>query len=329
MDKPKINVAIVGCGGIGGRHCEAYRQINNVFLRAFIDPDLEKAKQFREKYGGDAAFASIEELPEHYVDIVNVTTPPMLHTEPVMSALQLGADVFCEKPITMNRDEAFMIYNKSVENNKTVGVGYKMRFEPIFQKAKEMIDQIGNLIGVSIVKIQPYKKRPAFDWVPSVGAMYELSVHDYDLVTFISGRKPTRVSAQLEYDAGWTREKRAFLHVMLEGDVTGQFMSVYSEDAHFFYRDLTLTFVGTKGYMRIERPDRIVMHTDQYTIVEVNPGDGINPFISELSSFIKGIHHDSIYPCADIRDAVLTTALVEAANISHKSGRWVDLDVNL
>ena len=326
MNEADIKVAVVGCGGIGGRHCEAYKRISNVALAAFVDSDIAKAKEFSRIHGGQATYSSVNEIIPGSVDLISITTPPMYHTQPVLDALGMGAHVFCEKPITMDIGESRQIEELSREKGFPLGIGFKMRFEPIFVKAREMIGEIGDILAVSTIKIQPYHQRKTFDWVPQVGAMYELSVHEYDLINFIGGLKPMKVYGQLEFAPGWTREKRAFLQVAYDGGVTGQSMSVYSEDASFHYRDLTMTFVGTRGYMRVERPDRIVLHTDDYRIVPVESEDGLNAFVAELSSYIKGMATGSIHPCAGLEDALMATALVESANESHRTGRWVDIN---
>ena len=326
MSRKKI--AIIGCGGIGKRHCQAYEKIPNAELVCYVDTDIEKANGFLKLFGGQAAYSDISEIDPSKIDLISVTTPPMFHTEPVKKALEMGLNVFCEKPLAMNTKDIVELKRLAEQKNKVIGIGFKMRFEPVFIHAKKKIKEIGEIIGVSIVKIQPYNKRPGFDWVPRVGAMYELSVHDYDLVSYISGLKPLNVMAKVGYDEGWNREKRAFLDVEYSNGVTGQLMSVYSEGAKFHYRDLTMTFVGEKGYMRIERPDRIVLHSGDVSKILVDPQDPLEPFIKELKSFIDGMDAGDIGECANLEDALFCTALVECANESSKSASRINIKIS-
>jgi predicted dehydrogenase len=165
-----------------------------------------------------------------------------------------------------------------------------MRYEPIFVKARELLREIGELRTVSSVKIQPYTSRGEHDWVPRTGAMRELSVHDFDLIHWIAGIQPVAVRhSVLEHRWGWEKDSSFMLTVEYSGangPVLGQLQGMYSPDASFCYRDLTLTFVGSKGYMRVERPDRIALHLDTFTVHEVDPG-GVNAFAEELGHFCR------------------------------------------
>lgn len=316
-----IPVSIIGCGGIGQAHVNAYKQISGVQIVACVDSDLGKAQRTASSYGAKAC-ADINSVLSD-VTAVSVTTPPMNHYEIAKFFLQRGIHVFCEKPLAMRVDHAQELVNIAREQKRVLMVGFKMRFEPIFIRAKERLPMIGELIAVSATKLQPFAGRPC-DWRPQVGAMYELSVHDFDLIHWITGRKPERVSAQyLGHRMGWPREDSFSITVGYSGGVVGQLSGVYAQQASFFYRDLTLTFLGEKGYLRIERPDRIVLHLDKFTVEDV-PADGGNAFAAELTHFrnvINGTENNLL----DGQFGLWATQIVEGANTSFREKREVVL----
>lgn len=318
-----LKVGIIGCGGIGRMHASAYARLENVQITALIDFDLERAEEAAKQFGGKA-YKSIDECEEK-LDLVSVVTPPAAHYSVIMDLLERGIPVFTEKPITMDIDQAKEIVKKSEEMGIPVGVGFKMRYEPIFQKAKELLGQVGQVFAVSVVKNQPFGNEPGRQWVKNTGCMYELSVHDYDLVNFIMDTKPVKVKARLGYDLGWTREDRAYLDVEYENGVVGQLMSTYSTETVWTGYDVAMTFIGEKGYMRVERPDRIVLSTDRYQTIDVTPLGGLDVFVEQARAFVNALERGQHY-YPDARDGAIGTILIESANKSYKNNEEVILE---
>lgn len=317
-----MNVGIIGCGGIGQTHARAYSKIEGVNLVAMIDFNLELAQKVADEFGAKA-YRSIDECDQK-LDLVSVVTPPSAHFKVVMDLLERGIPVFCEKPITMNADEADLLVAKSKETGVPVGVGFKMRNEAVFAEAKKHIGELGKLLSVSVVKNQPSKPEPVRAWIKDTGCMYELSVHDYDLVNYIMDAYPVNVDARLGYRYGWNREDQAYLMVEYDNGVVGQLMSSYTTTAKWTYRDITITFVGENGYMRIERPDRIVIASDKRTVLDVTPLDGDEPFRIELEGFVRSLENKTEFH-PNVMDGAVTTKLVEGANVSHREGRIVTI----
>lgn len=316
-----MKVAVVGCGGIGKTHARAYQQIEGVEILYMIDRIPELAQAAAEEFHA-VALTDISQMTEK-PDLVSVATAPFAHTEPTLQLIRMGIPVFCEKPLTMDVEEAKAVVAASEEMNVPVGIGFKMRYEPVFQKARELVGQLGKLFAVSVVKNQPNNPNPEH-WVRKVGCMYELSVHEYDLVNWIAGLKPESVRAELCYGEGWLKENRAYLDVNYAGGVKGQLISSYSPATKFTFNDLTITYLGERGYMRVERPDRIFLHTDGNEIIDIEPKGGLDLFKEELQDFIEAVAtHQK--PKMDARLGAEMTFMVEAARASSLSGERVDI----
>lgn len=313
--------AIVGCGGIGRAHARAYKKIKNVEITAFVDLCFLQAKKMSEEFGGKP-YKDIDELPQD-IDFASITTPPAVHYIISKRLLERGLGVFCEKPLTMNSNEAEELIEISGKVERPLIVGFKMRFEPIFKRAKELFPKLGKLYGVSTTKIQPYNPRSGIDWVPDVGVMYELSIHEFDLVNWIANLKPKVVYADLRYDFGWKRENKFFLNVDYENGVKGQLIGMYTRGCKFYYRDLTIIFLGEKGYLRIERPDRIILHLDEYVTEEINY-KSTNAFIEELSNFVNVLAGKD-KPLIEPEAGLIATQMVETANLSSRRNKKVYL----
>ncbi|MBP3394749.1 MAG: Gfo/Idh/MocA family oxidoreductase [Lentisphaeria bacterium] len=283
-----FKVGIVGCSGIGMAHARSWSAVDGVKVAAAVDLDPAKAKALADVCGAEP-LTDIAQLPSD-LDAVSVVTPPQAHYPVIKSLLERGFNVFSEKPLTTDVAQGEELVKLAEEKKRLLGVGFKMRYEPINVKAKELLPEIGDLVSIVTTKEQMFNPRPGGEWVKRTGAMYELSIHDFDLVSYITGRFPQKVlSAQLNHKRGWEKEDSFAALVSYDGGVSGLLQGMYCDNTTFCFRDFTMTFLGENGYMRVERPDRIVMHTDEYRVVEIGN--------AEKSAFVMELEH--------FRDAVL------------------------
>jgi len=304
-------IAVVGCGGIGMAHIRAYKEISDVQVVACVDRDAQKAQAAAALCGG-APLTDIAQIPGD-VKGVSVVTPPQSHFKLASALLNAGFNVFCEKPLTMDVNEAEELLRIADASKNALMVGFKMRYEPIFKEARRLLPEIGQLLTVSTVKQQPFQARATENWIPKVGAMYELSVHDFDLIHWIAGIEPEKVLfAKLGHRLGWEKEDAFFLTVQYSKNVVGQLQGMYALENKFMFRDFTVTFTGEKGYMRVERPDRIVLHTSDYAVKVIDPAN-VNAFVCELTHFCKVINGEEQNSLGG-RYGLLATKIVEGAN---------------
>ena len=308
-----MQYAIVGCGPIGRNHARALAADQRISRRFFVDLQEERAAALAAEFGGEP-LTSIDALPEGLA-AASLTTPPASHFAVTKALLQRGIAVLCEKPLAMTEREAAELVLTSRRSGTPLMVGFKMRYDPIFRRAAELVQRAGPLLSVITTKVQPITgKAEKLAWLARTGAMYELSVHELDLVTAITGLTPRRIRhAALSFRKGWERED-GFSMVIDWGDgVVGSHTAHYAEGIGFQYRDTVLTFIGTEGYVRVERPDRIVVHTTGCEVVEVP--ESIDSFQAELDELVR-LLLDGRPPrvlSADGLEGFVTTSLVETA----------------
>ena len=107
-----LKVAVIGCGGIGRTHCNAWKTVEGAELVAVVDMNEEKAKAAAADFGCKW-YTSLDDLTG--VDAVSVVTPPAAHYPVVKAALNKGLHVFCEKPITINYELSKEMYELAEE----------------------------------------------------------------------------------------------------------------------------------------------------------------------------------------------------------------------
>ncbi len=193
----KIKVAVFGCGAIAQRrHIPEYAENQHVELVAFADPNLERAQEMVELYGGKA-YASYEEILAHEdIDAVSVCTPNYLHAPMTIAAANAGKHVLVEKPMACSIEEAEQMIEAARKNNVYLMVGHNQRLMPPHVKAKEILDsgKLGKVLTFRTSFGHPGPEAWSVDGADSwffrkeeaiMGAMGDLGVHKSDFIRYL------------------------------------------------------------------------------------------------------------------------------------------------
>jgi len=102
-NEKEICVGLVGSGYGAVLHAGGYENIGNIplSLKTVCGRNREKARKFQEQYHFKGVCDDYEELlrdPE--IDVIDLTTPPLLHIPFAIRAIKAGKHVICEKPLT-------------------------------------------------------------------------------------------------------------------------------------------------------------------------------------------------------------------------------------
>lgn len=305
-----FRIAIVGCGGIGNTHGRSWQSIEGVEVAAVCDLNEQRAKASAELFGCPW-YTDMADLPAD-LDGISVATQPQAHYAVVKPLLERGFNVFCEKPLTTDVEQCQELAALAKAKGAILAVGFKMRYESINNEVKKYLPEIGKLVHITTNKIQAYRSNPEAAWVTRTGAAYELSIHDFDLITYITGLRPQKVLfSELKHRFGWEADDAFAITVDYGNGVTGLLEGMYAVDTTFCFRDFTMTFLGDQGYIRVERPDRIVIHSNEYRVVEVLPYEK-SAFVLELEHFkacVEGVEVNTL----TAEDATYATKLIEDA----------------
>lgn len=160
----KINLGIIGLGSISQvMHLPILSKNPDIELTGICDKDKSKTKFLAEKYKVKNYYSDYREmLKNEDITGVVVATPTDTHTELTIAALEAGKDVFVEKPIARNYDEAGMINAKAKEMKKKLMVGMNNRFRPDAILLKTLI-QKGEIGKIFYIKSGWLKKQSTLE----------------------------------------------------------------------------------------------------------------------------------------------------------------------
>lgn len=128
-------VASIGVGGSRGRYSrggQVARQAAKLGQAVSVcDVDLRHNVEYNKEFNDDLSmFTDYRELLDKVSpDIVTIGTPDHWHVPIAIAALKSGADVYCEKPLTLTIDEGIQICKVVKETGKVFQVGTQQRSE--------------------------------------------------------------------------------------------------------------------------------------------------------------------------------------------------------
>lgn len=148
----KLRIGVCGVGSIGFRHARLLSNRDDValFLCDTTQAHLDSAKDLPNLAETSQSF---EELIDSNLDGLIIATPDKFHVSQAETACLKGIAVLIEKPVAENSEQGKKLIEIVEETNGKVLVGYPLRHNLVFRKAKEMIDEglIGNPVSFHIM----------------------------------------------------------------------------------------------------------------------------------------------------------------------------------
>jgi len=139
-----VGIGIIGTGFARKVQIPAFLACENVKIASVASGSLANAETTA-KESGAAHFTNDwrETVSRGDVDLVCITTPPNLHREMVMAAIENGKHILCEKPMAMNVAEAEEMTQAAASTNLLALIDHEMRFQPGRQLAWKMLSDGG------------------------------------------------------------------------------------------------------------------------------------------------------------------------------------------
>ncbi|WP_165452630.1 Gfo/Idh/MocA family protein [Paenibacillus thalictri] len=193
-----LRVLIAGCGSIGRRHAEVLHGLGVRDLLA-CDPAPEQLAGLISGTPSVAACASFEEGLERRPDAVYILSPTRLHIPMAKQAMQAGAHVFMEKPLSDTMEGVDEFERFADEAGKAVMVGLCFRFHAGIVQAKKWVEQgrIGRVVSVRAMMGEHFPDiRPDYKstYYAKYSGAFEL-MHDLDLAIWFAGQSVKQVHA--------------------------------------------------------------------------------------------------------------------------------------
>ena len=195
-----MNVIQVGIGGMGSTWLRAVQRSPHVHFAGFVEINDEIARAQAEAYNLDRSliFKSLPAaLDAVEADAVINVTPPEIHREICVSALEAGTPVLTEKPLAGNMDDAWAIVDAAKATGVLCSVAQNYRYRPLTQTIKRLLDS-GELGALAAARAE-FFRGPHFggfrEQMPHP-LIIDMSIHHFDLMRFFFGSDAVSIDAR-------------------------------------------------------------------------------------------------------------------------------------
>ncbi len=276
------------------------------------------------------AHGSYEELladPE--VDAIYNPLPNHLHVPWTIKALEAGKHVLCEKPISLDVNEAQRLIDATADYPDLVVMeAFMYRFHPQWIRAKELVDsgELGPLRGhqtwFSYFTDDPANIRHRAEW--GGGALFDIGCYPVSSARWLFGQQPQRVVGAYDLDQRFGVDRS--VSAILEFE-TGRADFTCSMQAHPFQR---VNLVFERGRYEIEIPmnapanqvTRAWLSTSAGTEeLEFAPCD---QYTLQADAFADAVFTGGEAPTS-LSDALDNMAVLDALVASVRTKGWVSL----
>jgi predicted dehydrogenase len=301
-------------------------------VTALSSREMEKARESAAAYKIPQAFDSTAELCRSKdVDAVLVTTPNSLHLSDVLTAVEHGKPVLCEKPMAMNAGEARRMVEAARSAGVLLGVAHIFRFEDSVARFHERIaaGQIGRPIFARS-EFSYLGKAHARKWLtdPAIaggGPIGDVGVHCVDALQHILQDRIVRVGAR----GMWDRESggveaAAVLALEFERGTLGSVMVSMRAD----YRT-PVEFVGDEGSLRaddgltVDHPIALELRRSG-KVVETEEISNKFAYARQVDEFADAVEGKAAFPVPG-EQGWQNQEILDAAFRGLKSGRIEDV----
>ena len=136
----KIQIALIGCGGMGQGDAHSSTATGLTKLVAACDCYDGRLTHMQEVYGADIFTTRHYEeiLARKDIDAVIIGTPDHWHSTISVAAMNAGKDVYCEKPMVQHVDDGAAVVEAQRATNRILQVGSQRVSSVIYKKAREL-----------------------------------------------------------------------------------------------------------------------------------------------------------------------------------------------
>lgn len=248
LKQPQYRAGIIGLGQIGNlfdedpkrkeiwTHAGGYLALPNVILAAGADSDEDRRSRFVYRSVTANAYVDYRSmLQTENLHLLSVCTPTALHYDMVLAGVRAGVcAIFCEKPLASTPEQAAEMVEACQAAGVLLAVNHTRRWEPIYVRAKQLVQEgaIGRI--EAIVGYYP-------------GKVFTMGTHLFDLMRFFGGDVRWVCGQAPDPRIASDEEGSLSGQVQFRSGATGCIVAGWDRTNHVFEMDL----FGSAGRLRL------------------------------------------------------------------------------
>src|SRR3954469_11773998 len=335
--------AIVGFGFISGKgHTPAYQKREDVEIVAVADVSPARLEAARAAAPGARLYADHRELlaKETRLDFIDIATPPHVHAEIALAALERGIHVLCEKPLTTTLAEARTLVDAARTHRRVVFPAHNYKHAPVVKFAHQVIDsgRIGAIRSVTLNTFRTTHAKGVPEWktdwrrdkkISGGGIAMDHGSHSFYLTFAWLGSLPTHVTAKtLTLDKQWNTEDNLNCVLTFPNGFAHTFLTWTAG-----VRKVVYSLQGTQGALVIDDDDWELTSEDgrRHGVIESDWMDASHTrWFNSLFDQFKTAIHEKDFVNRELREAVGCVQIIETAyRSSAESCRELPLPIDV
>ncbi|WP_104084399.1 Gfo/Idh/MocA family oxidoreductase [Cryobacterium sp. Y11] len=332
-----VTLGLIGVGRIGVMHARNIVRLSNTagtdrtITLKLTDVAAQHAQTVAADLGAEY-LPDLDALIASGIDGLVIATGTALHPEHIRAGVEAGIPVFCEKPVAVNVAESLPVLDFIREHGGVVQIGHQRRFDAGYLEAKRAFEagELGWIHSLRAVTCD--MTPPPVEFLANSGGLFrDCSVHDFDILRWVTGREIVEVYARGSNNGdpaiGAVGDVDTALAVVTfdNGMIGTVSASRYNGAGH----DVRLELQGSAATL-------LVGMDDKSALLSAEPGvsfpDGMphltfaerfdQAYLSEMAAFIELVMGERDNPCTP-DDAVAASRVADAAQLSLETGQPV------
>jgi len=326
----QTSVLIVGVGSIGERHLRCFSATGRASLSLCeLNPKLREEVAARYHV---PAFSDYEQALAARPQVVVICTPANLHIAMAARAVETGAHILVEKPLSTKPDGIPELIAAVKQRGVVAGVAYVYRAHPALGAMREALrsGRFGAPVQIAVTSGQHFPLyRPAYreiyykDRATGGGAVQDALTHIMNASEWVVGPVDA-LAADLDHKLleGVTVEDT--VHVITRH---GSVMGSYSMNQHQAPNELTLTVICERGTVRFEVHNNrwrwMTKPGGEWTDEPSQPMERDTWFTCQANAFLDAVEGRASVLCT-IDEAAATLRVNLAILAAAEQRRWIN-----
>jgi len=322
----RLRVALLGCGGIAGRHAGAVRALGDrMELVGCVGRDPERTAAFAREHGAEPFVDLDRMIGAQAPDLVVATLPPYSRHGEIEHIASRGVHLLIEKPIALDMEAATRMVDAVEASGVIAAIGFMYRFGDAVRRWRELdTGPVGIYVGgyyCNALHAHWWRKREL-----SGGQILEQAIHQIDLIRHLVG----------EPDSAYARYANLFHGNVPDYDVEDISATMFAWDDGRI-ASLTASNIGVPGIWHKEWTimaqrmtgrftswnEAVLTRTEGEIGSETIAGD-TDPFVAQLAD-VAGAIAEKRPPSIPISEGAKTLRLALAAVRSAQEKREIRL----
>jgi len=336
----KLRIGVIGVGRLGFEHAgNIANRIPTAQLVAVCDGNEQRARQVAAQLGVAKVYTDPAALcADPAVQAVAIVTNTASHVDMIRIAMEAGKHVFCEKPLADTVDKCRQAEAIVAAHPDLVFMlGFMRRYDHSYRLAKAKIDagDIGRIILVRCYSQDPIAIiKGTLEYAPKSGGQFiDMSVHDIDLIRWLTDSEPVRLWA---IGGCYEFEQYRQWH---DGDNVSCLMQCANEAMAFIFAGraaahgshVETEIVGTRGTLR-------VASVPADSLLEIMDANGVrrecfqdfltrwhDAYIAEVEEFCACVA-EGRQARPDVHDGTRSTQIAFSCTASFRQNELMTLD---